>query len=511
MEVVSDNKTIAKNTVLLYFRMIFVMLVTLYTSRVNLDVLGVVDTGLYQVVGGVVAMIAFLTTALSGATSRFLTFEIGRGDAQALKKTFFAIVMIHILVGLIIILLAETIGLWFCQNKLNVPDDRILAVNIVYHFSILTAVIHLLQVPFNAAIIAHERMNAFAYLSIVDVIMKLLICYALYITPCDRLISYGVLMSLGSFIILFAYFSYSKKSFEECGLKGKLEMRYAKPILAFCGWDLFGNFSVIARNQGSNIILNIFFGPVLNAAAGFSTSISNAVLSFTNNILTAIKPPIVKSYSSGNISRMQELITDASKYAFSFFFILAVPFFFESGYILELWLKNPPEFTDKLCVLELICTLMTTMFSPVMYAIHASGRIKVMSIINGTIWISVLPIAYFVIKNGGNAMVPYYVKIVLAVFIIIANLIIVKHLIPDFIISNYMKKGIMPALMVVPVPLALTYFTYNLFETQTVWRFLTVCAVSTLSIGICSFFIVLNREMKKKIFSKVLLYIRHKR
>jgi len=511
MEVVSNNKTIAKNTVLLYFRMIFVMLVTLYTSRVNLDVLGVVDIGLYQVVGGVVAMFAFLTTALSGATSRFLTFELGRGNAEGLKKTFIATVVIHIIVGLVIIILAETIGLWFCQNKLNVPNDRVTAVNVVYHFSIITAVIHLLQVPFNAAIIAHERMKAFAYLSIADVVMKLLVCYALYITPFDRLISYGVLMSVGTSMLLLTYYIYCHRSFEECKLGEKPDMKYAKPILAFCGWDLFGNFSIVARNQGSNIILNMFFGPVINAAAGFSTSISNAVLGFTNNILTAIKPPIVKSYSSGNIGRMQELMTDASKYAFSLFFLLVVPFVFESDYILRLWLKTPPEYTDQFCVLELIATLMTTMFAPIMYAIHASGRIRVMSIINGAIWVSVLPISYFIIKLGGDPLVPYYVKIVLAVFIIAANVIIVKRLIPEFNMLLYFKKGIIPSLLVIPLPLLLSYLVYSLFDYASIWRFLSVCTASTLSICVCFALFILNKETRALVFNKALSFVNKRR
>lgn len=510
MDVVSTNKTIAKNTVLLYFRMIFVMLVTLYTSRVNLDVLGVVDTGLYQVVGGVVAMFAFLTTALSGATSRFLTFELGRGNAEALKKTFIATFFIHLVVGLVIILLAETIGLWFCQNKLNVPPDRVAAVNVVYHFSIITAVLHLLQVPFNAAIIAHERMKAFAYLSIADVVMKLGVCYALYITPFDRLVSYGVFMSVGTLVLLLTYYVYCNKSFEECIIGEKPDMKYARPILAFCGWDLFGNFSIVARNQGSNIILNLFFGPVINAAAGFSTSISNAVLGFTNNILTAIKPPIVKSYSSGNISRMQELMTDASKYAFSLFFLLVVPFIFESNFILRLWLKTPPEYTNQFCVLELIATLMTTMFAPIMYAIHASGRIRVMSIINGTIWVSVLPISYVIIKVGGDPLVPYYVKILLAIFIIVANLTIVKRLIPSFNMLYYFKNGIIPSLLIIPLPIILSYLVYNMFDSSTVWRFLSVCAVSTITICTCFVLFILNKETRVLVYNKILSFLRNR-
>lgn len=287
----------------------FVMIVSLYTSRVNLGILGIDGNGIYQVVGGLVTMFSFLNGSLAGATSRFLTFELGRNDIIRLRKTFSAALEIHIILAIIVLILAESIGLWFFNNKLVIPENRFHAAQVVYQFSVISCMISIIQIPYNAIIISYEKMNIFAYLGILDVTLKLLICYLLYIIPFDKLSSYGILMCIVTFINIIIYYLYCHKSFTVTRFKLVNDISIIKPILSFSSWDLIGNFGVIARGQGINIVLNLFFGPAINSAAGFASSIGNAVYSFANNFMAAIRPPIVKAYSQNEYKKMQQLMT----------------------------------------------------------------------------------------------------------------------------------------------------------------------------------------------------------
>lgn len=495
----SSNKTIAKNTLFLYFRMLFTLLVSLYTSRVNLAVLGIVDHGIYQIVGGVVAMFAFINSSLAGATSRFLTYELGRGDQEQLKKTFAGVLNIHIFVAILIFVLAETIGLYFLENKIVIPDDRYSAALIVYQVSILTSMLTVVQVPYNACIISHERMSVFAYMTIIEVSLKLIICYLLYIIPFDKLVSYGIMMLCVTLIIQYTYRLYCIRNFEECHFKFISDKKILRPIFLFAGWDLFGNFSVMARSHGVNVIMNMFFGPVINSAVGFSTTIGTQVLSFSNNFLTAIRPPIVKAYSQNQIEKMENLMINASKYSFSLLLLLSTPFIFESQFILNLWLKTPPPYTQIFCVYELILSVLSSIFLPLVFAIHATGKIKVMSIVNGMIWLLVIPITYYLLKIGYSPVVPYAVKIFLLFFVVVSNLYTTKKNIPRFNVKLYLVRAFLPSLVSACIVLSLTFLVYNLFEYTTVFRFLTICTVSTLSVFLTTYFIILEKSTRRNI------------
>lgn len=503
MAEISSNRTIAKNTVLLYGRMVFTMLVSLYTTRVVLSTLGVIDDGIYNVVGGVVGMFTFMKGTLSGATSRFITFELGKGDNERLHQTFSAALLVHIILAVALIVLLETAGLWYVNNKLNVPFDRLHAAKVVYHLSVISIFFNVTQVPYNACIIAHEKMGVFAYISILEVILKLAICYAVVISPFDKLISYaafGLAVSIG---IQMIYRVYCLRHFEECHMVNVTQEGIIKPILTFSAWDMFGNFSVMARDQGVDVILNYFFGPAINSAAGKAGTICNAVNGLANNFLTAIKPPIVKAYSMGNIKRMEELMIDASKYSYVCLMLFAAPFFFESKFVIDLWLKNPPDYAEVFCSVDLGLAVLISMFLPLAYAIHASGKIRFMSIANGAIWIMVVPITFFMLKAGGPPIVPYVVKYGLLLFVVISNFYSVKKNIPEFDRGVYLKRAFFPSITSAAIVTASGFLVYSAFEGPSWWRIISVCAATTVSLGLSAFFIVFDKHIRELAIDKV--------
>lgn len=502
MAEISSNRTIAKNTLLLYFRMALTMLVSLYTSRVILSVLGVVDDGIYNIVGGAVGMFMFLNGALSGATSRFLTFEIGRDDKEKLKKTFSAAMLVHIILAIIIFSLLETVGLWLLNNKLVIPEERMHAARVVYQLSAFATLLSITQVPYSASLIAHERMGAFAYMSILEVALKLLICYLVVISPIDKLISYGILVLCVKTLIILIYRIYCIRKFEECHFEIIKDWALIRPILSFSGWDLLGHFSSMARDQGVDVVLNMFFGPAINSAAGKAGIICNAVNGFSNNFLTAIKPPIVKAFAVGDIKKMESLMIDASKYAYSLLMLLSVPFFFESQFVIDLWLKNPPEYSALFCSVDLGLGLLIAIFLPLVYAIHASGKIRFMSIANGLIWIMVVPVTYFLLLAGKSPVVPYVVKYFLLFFVVLSNLYSVKKNIPEFDRLFYLKKTILPAIASASLSIAITALVYYCFDGPSWWRFLSVCATSTICVSTTVFFFVFDKHMREVVISK---------
>ncbi len=503
MAEISSNRTIAKNTLLLYLRMALTMLVSLYTSRVILSVLGVVDDGIYNIVGGAVGMFMFLNGALSGATSRFLTYEIGRDDKERLKKTFSAALIVHILLAIIIFVLLETVGLWLLNNKLVIPVDRMHAARVVYQLSAFATILSITQVPYTASLIAHERMGAFAYMSILEVTLKLLICYLVVVSPIDKLISYGFLVLCVKALIIAIYRVYCIRHFEECHFRIVKDWGLIKPILTFSGWDLLGHFSSMARDQGVDVVLNMFFGPAINSAAGKAGIICNAVNGFSSNFLTAIKPPIVKAYAIGDIPRMESLMIDASKYAYSLLMMLSLPFFFESQFVIDLWLKNPPEYSAIFCSVDLGLGLLMALFLPLVYAIHASGKIRFMSLTNGLIWILVVPITYVLLLAGWSPVVPYVVKYFLLAFVVISNLYSIKKNIPEFDRSSYLKNTFVPALLSATISMAITALVFFQFDGPSWWRFLAVCAASTISVGATVFFIVFDKSMRAAVLGRI--------
>lgn len=441
----NNNKRIAKNTLLLYVRMLFMMVVSLYTSRITLNVLGVVDYGIYNVIGGVVATLAFVKTTLSSASQRFITFELGKGNMDNLKKVFANTLSIHLILAAVAVLLGETVGVWFLNTHMNIPADRMFAANIVLQCSLGSFVLTLLNVPYNGLIIAHERMNAFAYISILEVVLKLLIVYALMVASVDKLILYAVLWLCVGILVQFIYFQYSFKHFVESRVRPIIEKDWFKKMLGFSGYNLCEIFANMMADQGVNILLNIHFGPVVNAARGIALQVNNAINGFTTNFGTALNPQITKNYASGNIKRMWNLVGYGNRLSFFLLMFLAMPIFFKIDYILDIWLKIPPK-ESGLFIQLMILTNLSLMPSRTFYtAIAATGDIKKYQLSFGLYRLLVFPVCWIALNFiCDQAYVIYIVALVFEVFGTILKLFLLKQQFDSFKIRDYLKSVIWP-------------------------------------------------------------------
>lgn len=408
-----DNKRIARNTIMLYLRMFITMPIGLYTSRLVLEALGVESYGVYSVIGGVVSLFAILTGALSVSISRYLTYEIGSGDKRRLNTIFCTSLNIQLAMALMIMLLAEVFGVWFLNSYMNIPPDKIVAANWVFQCSIVTFLVGLVSVPYNALIVAHERMSAFAYISIVESTLKFLIALGLFLCISDRLIVYAVLLMCVSIMMRCMYGVYCSKYFEESKYRFILDKSLIKEMSKFIGWAFFGNGVVVLKDQGTNVLLNIFGGPVVNAAQGLAIQVNGVVSMFVNNFLMAVHPQITKSFSAHDLSNMHNLIIRASKMSFFILLLLFVPICLNIDYILGLWLVEVPPFTSNFIILILLFSLIQCFTQPILTGVLAEGNIKRYEI-NLTILYGLnFIINYILLKIE---MPPYYVFVMNIVF-----------------------------------------------------------------------------------------------
>lgn len=415
----SGNRRIAKNTLVLYFRMIVVMLVSLYTSRLVLATLGVVDYGIYQVVGGLVGMFTVLTGSLSVSSSRYLTYELGRGDADQLKKTFATVRALHIVLAVLIFVISELLAIWFLKTKLNIPPERMFAAKWALHCSILSFSISILNVPYNASIISHEKMSTFAYLSILDVVTKLLIVYLLYISPMDKLIFYALLMLIASVIYQIIYFAYCVHKFSECRAKPAFERKIIKEISAFIGWTFWGNAAVVVKDQGVVMLLNIFFGPVVNAAQGVAMQVNGVVTRFISGFMTAVQPQITKSYASDSISRLNDLLVKSTKFSFFLTVIIIFPIINNTNVLLNLWLVEVPEHAVTFTNLILIYTFIDCFTTPIYTAVLATGKIKVYEIVLTVLYVFNVLFSYVALEFGMQPESVFILAILFKLFVFV--------------------------------------------------------------------------------------------
>ncbi|WP_373707494.1 MATE family efflux transporter [Kaistella sp.] len=390
----SSTKNIAKNSLFLYLRMFLNMGVGLFTAGIVLNTLGISDYGIYNIVGGFVSMFGFLNASMSSATQRFLSFDLGKNDTEQLRKTFSSAVTIHFAIALIIVLVLETFGLWYINNKLNVPTNRMTAVNVVFHFSVLSSFFNIIQVPYNALITAHERFNVYAYISFVEIAFKLLILYLLINIEHDKLILYSVLLFVSSFIIRMIYRIYCRTHFAESRYQFYYDKNYFKTLLAFTGWNLFGEVAGVARGQGNNLLLNIFFGTTMNAAYGITAQVQGVVSSFVSNFQVAVNPQIVKTYSNNDREKTLFLMKESAKFSYYLMLIIALPIVFNLEYILSLWLKKYPDYTLGFIYLSIVGILIDTVSNPLMMGAKATGNIKWYQIIIGTLIFLCFPLSY---------------------------------------------------------------------------------------------------------------------
>lgn len=474
--------------------MMFSMAVALYTSRVVLDVLGVEDFGVYNVVGGVVTLFSFFNSAMSTATQRFFSYEIGKDDLRQLRQTFNASVIIHVLIGVLVLILAETLGLWFVNNKLNLPSNNLSTVQWIYHFSVLTFLIGIIRVPYNAIIIAHERMAAYAYLSIIEVLLKLLIVYLLVVVQTNKLILYAVLVFSVTFLIAITYIIYCNKNFHESRFRFYYDAKLYKILISYSGWNLFGNIAAVAKGQGSNILLNIFIGPIANAAYTISLQVHSAVNLFISNFQLAVNPQIIKSYAANKTEDMFFLITQSSKLSFLLMYILSVPLLFDTNYILNLWLKDVPDYTVSFVFLIALNLLIDSLSGPIMTGIQATGNIKYYQVCIGVLLFCNLPISFFLLRTTEYPEVVFLTSIVLSILALIFRLLFLRRL-TGFSVISYVKTVIFRISMVVLFSFIVPYIISNKLEAS-LFRLFIMIITSSIAIILLSYLIGINRKEK---------------
>lgn len=496
-----NSKRIAKNTLFLYVRMLFMMAVSLYTSRVVLQTLGVENFGIYNVVGGVVAMFSVISGSLSAAISRFITYELGKGDKDQLIRIFSSSVTIQIGLGLIILLLAEVIGVWFLNTKMTIPTDRMYAANWVFQLSILTFIINLISVPYNAAIIAHEKMSAFAYISILEVVAKLIIVYMLLWSPFDKLIFYAILMASVALIIRFVYGYYCKRHFEECTFHFIFDKELLKKMFSFAGWNFIGAASAVLRDQGGNIVINLFCGPAINAARGIAFQVNGAISGFINNFMTALNPQITKSYATGDKEYMMTLIHQGARLSFYILLILSLPVIINAHYILTLWLKIVPEHTTQFVQLVLIFAMSESISNPLVTAMLATGKIRNYQIVVGGLQMMNLPISYILVRNGCIPETVLIVAICISQCCLAARLYMLRGMI-GLSVHEYMSK-VYFNVFAVTILSAIIPCTSFYYLSETFINFIAICIISVICTFIVIYFVGCNRKERQFILSKI--------
>ena len=486
-DIASNNKRIAKNTLMLYVRMLFSMIVSLYTSRVVLQTLGVEDYGIFNVVGGVITMFTFINAAMVSSTQRYLNFELAKGNSQKLRSVFNTSLQIHGLIAIAIIVLGETLGLWFVLNKLVIPESRMTAALWVYQCSILACCVTILSAPYNADIIAHEKMSAFAYISILEVSLKLLIVYLLFVSPIDKLIAYAILTLSVQLLIRFIYSRYCHKHFEESYIEFNFNKALFKEMSGFAGWSFFGNLAAILYTQGLNMMLNIFFGPVVNAARGIAVQVQSAVQQFVSGFQTALNPQITKNYAVGNLEQMHNLMFRSARFSFLLLFFLSLPVLLETDFLLTVWLKNVPDNAVIFTQIMICISLIYTTSNPCVIANQATGKVKVYQMVVGGILLTILPISYILLKLGAPAYSVFIVHFCVETVAQFSRMFMLRKLI-NLPLWQYMKNIYIPIICTVAVAVILPIVVHMQFEEG--WlRFIVVGFTCVLSVGISAFFI----------------------
>lgn len=504
-ETSANNKRIAKNTLLLYLRMLILMVISLYTSRVILNALGVEDYGIYNVVGGVVTMFSLLSTSLSSSISRFLTFELGRGNLEKLKSTFSTSIIIQSILALIIILLAETVGLWFVNTKLVIPTERMLAANYAYQFSILAFAINLINIPYNALIIAHERMSAFAYISIAEGVIKLTLALLIIGSTFDRLIFFSAGMAILSLILFLLYWLYCKRHFEECSFTLIYNHNLLKDMFGFAGWNFIGAASGILRDQGANILINMFCGPSVNTARALSLKVSATIGGFVQNFMTALNPQITKSYANDEKEYMTLLLVQGSRLSYYMLLILSLPIFLNTNWLLLLWLGKVPEHTAAFVQLMLLFNMMEAISYPLITAMLATGKIRNYQIVVGGLQFINLPLIYAFLYSGCSPESVIVVAIFLGQICFFARLYMLKKMI-GLPVRRFVKDVYLNVIIVSLISALLPIYLKFILDES----FLTFILTSVLSF-LCSALSILyvgctNRE-RNLIYSKALNYL----
>ena len=506
-----NTKWIAKNTLMLYVRMLFGMLVSLYTSRVVLNTLGVEDYGINNVVGGIAASFSLVSGALSYSVSRFLTFELGRGDMIRLKRIFSTALSIQFVLIVIVFVLMETAGVWFLNNYVTIPSERIYAANWVFQANVFCFLLGLASVPYNASIISHERMKVFAYMGILDVILRLLAVLFIAYSPWafDRMIVYSLLLVAVMVLLQFFYFHYCWTNFEECRSWMTFDKKYWKEISSFAGWNFVGSTACIAKDQGVNILLNMFYAPIVNAARGISITVSAVVSSFASNFMTALNPQITKSYASGDYGYVFNLVERGTRFSFYILFILSLPILFETEFVLTIWLKEYPDHTINFVRLVLILSLMDSLSNTLITLQAATGKIRNYQLVVGGMLLMNFPLSYVCLRIGMPSESVFCVALFVSICCFLLRLLMLRINV-NLSIRWFLKKVCFNVLLVVLCSIIIPIIIY--VQMQDGWsRFFAVCIACLASSSISAYLIgcsiseriFIRDQIIKRIFSIV--------
>ena len=503
-----NNKRIAKNTLFLYLRMLITLVVSLYTSRVVLNTLGVEDYGIYNVVGGIVVILGFLNNAMTGATQRFLNVELGRNNKIRLQRVFYTSLVIHALVAVVILFIAETIGLWYLNTCMNIAANRMVAANWVFQFSVAAFMINILSVPYNATIIAHEKMSAFAYISILEVVLKLLIVYLLVLSPLDKLIFYAFLLFVVGVLLRLIYGIYCKWNFEECTIRGvHMDKPMMKEMLSFSSWTIFGNLGYIAHTQGIALVINYFFGVTVNAASGIANQVNGVVKNFVGNFLTALNPQIVKTYASGQYEEMHKLLIRGCQIAFYMVAFFVIPLTVEAPVILRLWLKIVPDYTIVFVRMVLLITLFDSYSNILATAKGATGDIKKYQITLTIIGLFHLPFAILFFWLGYPPQYAMYVYLFLIVLLQVVRIQFVCKSIG--LRLGYFYKEVIAKCLLVLILGSIVPLLLHICTPENVLSSIVTCLVGNV---IYSFMVIqfgFSRQDRDKILQLIIKKIKH--
>lgn len=490
---------------MLYIRMLFLMVVNLYTSRVILQALGVEDYGVYNAIAGFIAMFSMVSSAIAGAISRFITFVLGQGDKDKLKKVFSTAIIIQLTLAAIVVVLVEVVGVWFLNTHMTIPDGREVAANWVLQFALVTFVLNLWSTPYNAALIAHEKMAAFAYIGIFEGVANLIIAFMVMCSPFDRLIVYGAFICLIALITRMIYNGYCKKHFDECIFKWTFDYNLFKEMFSFAGWNFIGSISGLLRDQGINILFNVFCGPIINAARGLAIQVQTAVFKFSSNFYVAVQPQITKSYASDNVDESHDLVLRSSRFAFLLLTALIVPLITETDFILQLWLKEVPAHTTAFVQIILLCTLIDSLSTPLIYLMLATGNIKRYQIVVGLFNFINFPVAWIILYCGGS---PELAQLSIIFFSLVALILRISMLRPltHFPVRDFMVSTVSRCLFIVTICFIVS-LTISQKMDNGLSRFILNFSVTELTLGILLLTIGLNTGEKKFIFEKVNAFI----
>ena len=497
----ADTRRIAKNTLLLYFRQILIMLMSLYMVRVVLDVLGAEDYGIYNVIAGVVTMFGFLSGAMATASQRYFSFDIGKGDVEHLKKTFAVTFQIYVLLALVIVLVAESLGLWFVNTKLVIPEARLTAANWIFQAAIVSFLLTLITTPYMASIIAHENMNVYAYVSIIEVALKLGIVFLLRALPYDKLILYGLLLAAVALINTSIYRFYCRLHYAECKVLFVRDDALFREIISYSGWNLFGAAVGVVKNQVINIFLNLHFGAIVNAARGIASQVNSAVVNFGQNFSTALRPQIIKTYAAERKDETMNLVFRGCKFTFYLMYLFALPLCLEMKTILSLWLKNPPEYSVCFTQLALIDAVIDSISYPLMTLAQATGKIKLYQGLVGGILLCNLPVSYIALQFGVSAYAVMIVAICITVIAFFVRLTIVKNL-ADLSIRKFIKHSVLPCIFVAVCSAVLPFIAHiKMFES--VLSSFVVVMISILNTSFFVLFTGMNKLERNIVFATV--------